>query len=318
VLLFREPDAETQEALIEAAHPTAEEVRTVYDAVCNVGQVPIGSAPDGPLVVDRDVVLKITGYPRSKVRTAVDLLDRQGAWRRLPPSKHFGLIRFRKGTDAIRRYASQLDNQALAAFVRTLLRIVHADAFSEWWPFDLRTATRRMDLSRERLSRGLSYLAERGLLRWQPPGGALQVELAHPRASKLPVDDQAVQQARRRAEQRLDHMLRYARGVTCRRRFLLTYFGETSPERCGACDVCLDRHAPPTVTPDDEPVLRAILRRVHDGTSRPNWFDEAPVPRHRIDALINWLVAEGYLSTEDPLNGTYALTERGEEMASRL
>ena len=314
VLLFQEPDAHTQESLIESSHPTAEEVRTVYDAVCNVGQVPIGSEPDGPLVVNRDAVLKITGFSRGKVRTAVDLLDRQGAWRRLPHSEHFGLIRFRKGTDAIRRYAGQRENRALARFVRTLLRIVHADAFTEWWQFDLRNATRRMDLSRERLSRGLDYLEERGLLQWQPPGAALQVELSFPRARKLPVDDEAVQSARQRAEKRLDYMLRYARGVTCRRRFLLTYFGETSPETCGACDVCLDRHAPTVVTPDDEPVLRTILQRVGNGTPRTDWFDEPPCPRHRVDALVNWLVAEGYLQTENPLDGTYVLTERGKTM----
>ncbi len=314
VLLFREPDAGTQEAMIESSHPTAEEVRTVYDAVCNVGQVPIGSEPDGPLVVDRNAVLKITDLSQAKVRTAIELIDRQGAWTRLPRRKHLGLVRFRKGADAIRQYAGQLDNRALARFVRTLLRLVHADAFSEWWRFDLRSATRRMDLSRERLNRGLRYLEERGLLQWQPPGAVLQVELEFPRAGKLRVDDRAVQSARQRAETRLSYMLRYARGVTCRRRFLLTYFGEKSPDRCGACDVCLDRHEPTVVTPEDEPILRSILHRVEAGTPRADWFDEAPAPRHRIDALVNWLATEGYLTMDSPLKGTFALTERGANM----
>jgi ATP-dependent DNA helicase RecQ len=314
VLLFREPDADTQEALIESSHPTAEEVRAVYDAVCNVGQIPIGSEPDGPLVVDRNVVMKITGFSQAKVRTAVDLLDRQDAWRRVPRRKHFGLIRFRMGTDSIRQYAEDLDNRTLAAFVRTLLRIVHADAFSEWWQFDLRAATRRMGLSRERLNRGLRYLSERGLLDWQPPGAALQVELAFPRSAKLPVDDRAVQNARHRAETRLQYMPRYARGVSCRRHFLLTYFGETSPERCGTCDVCLDRHEPEVITPEDEPLLRKILRRVANETPRNDWFEKPPAPRDRIDALVNWLVAEGYLQMDAPLDGQFVLTDKGEEM----
>jgi len=316
VLLFREPDADTQEAMIESSHPTAEEVRTVYDAVCNVGQVPIGSEPDSPLVVDRTAVIKITGFSRAKVRTAVELLDRQEAWTRLPQRKHFGLIRFRKGTDAVRHYADQLDNRALTRFVRTLLRIVHADAFFEWWPFDLRSATRRMDLSRERLTRGLQYLEERGLFQWQPPDAALRVELEFPRASKLPVEDRRVQSARQRAETRLQYMLRYARSVTCRRRFLLTYFGEKSPEECGACDVCLDRHEPTIVTPDDEPMLRFILQEVEAGVPRSDWFEEAPAPRHRIDALVDWLAEEGYLVIKSPLKGTFSLTERGQQMIS--
>jgi ATP-dependent DNA helicase RecQ len=314
VLLFREPDADTQEALIESSHPTAEEVRAVYDAVCNVGQIPIGSEPDGPLVVDRNVVMKITGFSQAKMRTAVDLLDRQDAWRRVPRRKHFGLIRLRMGTDSIRQYAEDLDNRTLAAFVRTLLRIVHADAFSEWWQFDLRAATRRMGLPRERLNRGLRYLSERGLLDWQPPGAALQVELAFPRSAKLPVDDRAVQNARHRAETRLQYMLRYARGVSCRRHFLLTYFGETSPERCGTCDVCLDRHEPEVITPEDEPLLRKILRRVANETPRNDWFEKPPAPRDRIDALVNWLVAEGYLQMDAPLDGQFVLTDKGEEM----
>jgi len=33
-----------------------------------------------------------------------------------------------------------------------------------------------------------------------------------------------------------------------------------------------------------------------------------------VDALINWLVAEDYLQTENPLDGTYLLTERGQTM----
>jgi ATP-dependent DNA helicase RecQ len=311
VLLYQAPDAETQAALIEASHPTAAEVQTVYDAVCSVGQVPVGSAPDGPLVATLEAVLKTTGFSRTKVRTAVDLIERQGAWAVVSPRTHFGRLRFTASAREVRGYAASVENKALGRFIRTLLRLVHADAFREWWPLDLRAAEKRTGLERERLQRGLRYLEERGLLQWQGPGGALRVELAHPRASKLPVEDQAVQDARERAERRLDHMLRYARGVTCRRHALLTYFGERTEAQCGHCDVCLGRHQPDAVTPDEEPVLRHILGQAAEETPREQWFDDPPVPPPRIDELVRWLIDEGYLTLEAPLNGTFRLTEKG-------
>lgn len=313
VLFFRPPDADTQASLIEASHPAAIEVRKVYDAVCSVGQVPVGSEPDGPLVVDLEAVLKTTGFSRTKVRTAVDLVDRQGAWTVLPQRKHYGHLQFDTAAQEVRHYAGRVDNHALGDFVRSLLRSVHADAFRDWWPVDLRVLVQRTGLSRGRVERGLQYLEERGLLHWQSPDAALRVDLSFPRAAKLPVDDRAVQTARTQAEARLEHMLRYARSMTCRRHALLTYFGEETEPECGACDVCLGRHDPEAVTPDEESLLRDILDQVHSSVPRDDWFDDSPVPAYRIDELVHWLVTEGYLTLDRPLEGKFRLTKKAED-----
>ena len=120
--------------------------------------------------------------------------------------------------------------------------------------------------------------------------------------------------ARRRAEARLDDMLRYAHSVTCRRHFLLTYFGEDSPERCGACDVCLGRHKAVVVTPEDEPLMREILRQIERGVPRAKWFDQPPAPEHRLDGLVDWLVQEGYLRVEAPLEQVFSLTRKAHDL----
>ena len=312
VLLFQPPDASTQEALIESGHPSGQDVRAVYDAICNAGQVPIGSDPEAPVVVDEDVVMKLTDLSRGKISTAMELLERQEALRTLPRRHHDGLIRFEEPANAIRNYARSLDNRKLADFVHDLLRTVHADAFSSWWRLDLRRLVRRTELDRERVSRGLSYLAGRGLLQWHPPGDALRVELLIPRAQKLPVDDRGVQSAKKRAEKRLRYMLRYARSTTCRRRFLRMYFGETAPEACGTCDVCMGRHEEVTVTPDDEPVLRGILNEIASGAPRHEWFDggDGPGPRYQVDRLVDWLVRHDYIHLIDPLDEHYEVKDK--------
>lgn len=47
----------------------------------------------------------------------------------------------------------------------------------------------------------------------------------------------------RLAVQKVDEMYRFCRTLTCRHRFLVTYFGQDfDGENCGACDVCLGEH----------------------------------------------------------------------------
>ncbi|KAM9863538.1 DNA helicase RecQ [Leucobacter sp. BZR 635] len=59
----------------------------------------------------------------------------------------------------------------------------------------------------------------------------------------------------------LDHMLALCESVTCRRRYLLSYFGETdAPENCGNCDVCLDPPKLWDATVPAQMLLSTIIR----------------------------------------------------------
>lgn len=315
VLLYQPSDAETQQALIASSHPEAASLRAVYDAICNLGQIPIGVQPDDPLVPDLVRVADLTGLSTSVINTAIDLLDEQGVWQQHPLRRHHGVIRFRQSPNAVRAYAQELDNRALASFIQGVLRTVHADAFSGWWEIDLRLLERRTDLERPRLLRGLDFLRQRGIIDWRGPEDGLRIEMLTSRASRLPIDDLAIRRDQRRAEKRLKDMLRYARSVTCRRHFLLTYFGASSPTQCGRCDICLGRHDAVTITPEDEPLLRRILQAVDQG--QPPLVEELPTreggPR-RQQALVDWLVQEHYLEVEDPLGEQYRLTEQAYRM----
>src|SRR5690606_19314904 len=127
---------------------------------------------------------------------------------------------------------------------------------------------------------------------------------------KAALDAGALARARRRALARLDDVLRYAGSLHCRRQHLLHYFGEASPARCGRCDVCLGRHRPAAVTPEDEPLLRRILAHVERGEPRADWLAGEGLPAHRRDGLADWLVHEGLLQVEDPLAAALALTPK--------
>jgi ATP-dependent DNA helicase RecQ len=67
--------------------------------------------------------------------------------------------------------------------------------------------------------------------------------------------------SQRRIEQsKLNSMVQFCQATSCRRRALLAYFGESLPNDCGNCDVCLD---PPEMWDATEParkMLSCVLR----------------------------------------------------------
>ena len=63
---------------------------------------------------------------------------------------------------------------------------------------------------------------------------------------------------KRREHGRLDALVAYCEAPTCRRRMLLSYFGETA-EPCGNCDTCLD----PVETKDGTPEAAKVLAAIH-------------------------------------------------------
>ena len=66
---------------------------------------------------------------------------------------------------------------------------------------------------------------------------------------------------RDRAHQKLDQMIAYGESRTCRRAFVLRYFGETYDKTdCGGCDVCLAERETFDATEVAQMVLSAVIR----------------------------------------------------------
>ena len=65
----------------------------------------------------------------------------------------------------------------------------------------------------------------------------------------------------RNARRKLDSMVEYVQNPTCRRRYLLGYFGEGyEQENCGACDVCLEPNKAFDATEIAQKILSAVVR----------------------------------------------------------
>ncbi|MDP9019944.1 MAG: RecQ family ATP-dependent DNA helicase, partial [Actinomycetota bacterium] len=105
-------------------------------------------------------------------------------------------------------------------------------------PVDAGELAETADVSPHRLELALSRLEDAGAVDVSAQG-EVDAGADGPEPAEAAREAADRQEARRQVEQsRLEMMRAYAEARSCRRRFVLTYFGEPSPRRCGNCDVC--------------------------------------------------------------------------------
>jgi ATP-dependent DNA helicase RecQ len=139
---------------------------------------------------------------------------------------------------------------------------------------------------------------------------------------------------RENARQKLAQVIKFADLQTCRRRFLLEYFGEKCPENnCGGCDVCLTPKEEYDATEIAQKVLSAVVRtgerfgvnhvievlrgaatkRVQQlGHDRLTVYAIAhDVAEEELKQIISLLVAKGLLAKNEGRYPTLSVTQSG-------
>ena len=142
--------------------------------------------------------------------------------------------------------------------------------------------------------------------------------------------------ARATAETQLQQMVDFCRLSTCRRKYLLGYFGDTAAsEECGGCDVCLAERQTVDVTVVAQKMLSAVIRTgerfgaahvcdvlLGSGKQRLKELghDKLSVfgivndyDRNRLRDIANGLVERGLLAREDGQYPTISVTRAGRE-----
>ena len=112
-----------------------------------------------------------------------------------------------------------------------------------------------------------SLLRGRWIERFDVPGSrAKGTRLLKPEvlARDLMLDEAALEEKERRDREKLEKMVQFCYGNTCRQQWVLEYFGEINAPLCGSCDVCRgeessERRAP---TEDEDLIVRKFLSGV--------------------------------------------------------
>ena len=182
-----------------------------------------------------------------------------------------GVRRFFAGT-------GQVDVEQIAQVAEVV-----ADADAPVEPSDIQEQTH---LSQSKVVTAVSRLEDAGAVEVLATGEIAEADDAPPRAKAIEHAAEEQEQRRLFDRSRIDMMRAYAEAGSCRRAFLLSYFGEPYDPPCGCCDVCDRGDGDPGEAAD---VPFAVGSRVRHGQ-----WGEGAVQRYDDEAVVVLFDDVGY------------------------
>ncbi len=223
LLLFNHADVFTQERMIEGNHPSEAVISDVWNALVAAGGFERGL----------QALAGAVGASEFEVSAALRILEREGLLERKDASE--GAWRLRR----LEAVPERLGKPARAVYeaVSSLARP------GEVASVRLSALASRAGLELDAVRRALSALDKARLLEVRRPFAGRSIRPLQ----RVPFHTLGLSLERVRAQEQrslllLKRMTDYAYGRSCRRGFLLRYFGEElSQKRCSGCDVCHGR-----------------------------------------------------------------------------
>jgi ATP-dependent DNA helicase RecQ len=257
------PDRFTHEFFIRGAYPERTVIESVYSAL--VRQARRGELPQSPSAI---VVLAGGKTSEREAESAVRILVQAGALVDEAAASSLARVRLLATPARIKRELSTDADPALG-ILRSLWRIV-GDSLQTGATVNLDALPPGL-AGIQTASALLDDLQSRQLVVWERVGGGLRLTSPSLPVTGLKVDWAML--ARRRGAElaKLDAVQRYAYAKTCRRGFVLRYFGDPAARpKCDGCDNCLGtalRHAPAAASTPSKRRDRVTNHRLRDGNS---------------------------------------------------
>ncbi|HEY0241956.1 MAG TPA: HRDC domain-containing protein, partial [Gemmatimonadaceae bacterium] len=294
-LLHSFPDRFTHEFFIKGAYPERSVVEKVYAGLARAAQR-TETLPDSV----EDIVPLVGGKisPR-EVESSLRILSHAQAIAGSESSTSMVSVRLLATADRIRREITGDANPELG-LLRALWKVA-AEELHTGATIDLDALPPGLG-RRSGAASLLDALQSRQFLVWQRLGGGMRLTSPNAPLSRFRIDWSATDRRRAADLSKLEAVQRYAYAKTCRRAFVLRYFGDPAARpRCDGCDNCLG------IARSREPAATRVAKK----TGRRN--DRRPTPSTR--ALTPVTDAEDTTLTDAEQRLLLALREKRREIA---
>jgi ATP-dependent DNA helicase RecQ len=224
------------------SYPAIDIIKKVYHALGNYFQLATGSGKDRGFDFELSEFCNQYRFNPVVAFNALKFLEKEGY---ILLSEDVGapsLVNIKSRKENLYRF--QVENPSYDPFIKLLLRS-YSGLFTTFSRISEAELSRRMPMPLNDVLKTLHALHQMGLITYVPRKDKPQLVFLTERldVKSLQISKQHYKDRMKSAEMRLNSVINYvSRNDKCRSQSLLSYFGEGDSQRCGKCDVCIERN----------------------------------------------------------------------------
>lgn len=241
-LIYNQQDIDRIKTDFEQSYPPLSELSKVYQSLCNMYKLAIGSEPEEAYDFDAYHFNSTFGLKSIPTFYALKMLENQEIIEM--NDSYLSPSRFQFTIDSSDLGRLQAKNEALENFTKTLLRIYGGELFNNSMLISETEIGKAMGISKIQVQKLLKRLEKLGIGSYFLQSGKPTISFLGSRfdSEKLPLKHEEIRLKKKNDKEALEHILNFiAKSKRCRMAQLQDYFSEENAEDCGICDNCLRR-----------------------------------------------------------------------------
>ncbi|MDA3859748.1 MAG: RecQ family ATP-dependent DNA helicase [Melioribacteraceae bacterium] len=245
-LLYEDKDYHIQEYFINNGYPTIDEIKTVYNSICNAAKIAVGSVFSRRIFIDKQIIQLLSNNKinQTKLNSALKVLDENNFIDFSSDKINYSFVKILFDAEQlktfIKKFAQSLNREILLFFIRDFGETV----FSQKKKIDINYLANKLSSNSKEIIDALTKLTNAGIIEFSIPTDKPSIKFIGERVApnKLLINVEHFYALKENAKLKLDLMRNFAFTDSCRFKSILNYFGEELPDyACGKCDNCTNK-----------------------------------------------------------------------------
>ena len=241
-VIYQDADVQNLQLKVAQAHPGPEILKKIYQALANYYQLAVGSGGGESFDFDLHEFAERFSYHTSEVYAALKKLEEEGLVQfnesfYNPSQLHFAV-------DKTKLYEFQVANVQFDPIIKMMLRLYGGELFSDFVKISEAHLANGLKISPHEMIKILQHLDALNVVTYQPVKEKPQLTFVLPRqdATSLPLNIARMVSRKKLITEKMNAMIDFVKTQhRCRMQMIQDYFNEVTFDRCGICDVCIEK-----------------------------------------------------------------------------